>query len=97
MHPDDHVCLCFGVSLGKVQSYLARENPPVASLISQCLGAGTGCGWCVRFLQDLHAQHQAGQSPTIAGSADDYKAGRLTFKSTPNPSSQKNPGTHPGQ
>ncbi len=80
MHPDDHVCLCFGVSLNKIQSYLARENPQVASLISECLGAGTGCGWCVPSLKDLHAQHQSGQLPTIEGSADDYKEGRLKFK-----------------
>ncbi len=82
MHPNDHLCLCFGVSLGKVQSYLARENPPVASLISECLGAGTGCGWCVPYLKDLHAQHQAGQTPTIEGSADDYKEGRLAYRDT---------------
>jgi bacterioferritin-associated ferredoxin len=80
MHPDDHVCLCFGVSLGKIQSYLARENPQVASLISECLGAGTGCGWCVPYLKDLHTQHQSGQSPTIEGSAIDYKEGRVQYK-----------------
>jgi bacterioferritin-associated ferredoxin len=80
MQPDDHICLCFGVSLGKIRSYLAREDPKVASLISECLGAGTGCGWCVPYLKDLHAQHQAGQMPTIEGSANDYKEGRLHFK-----------------
>ena len=80
MQPDDHVCLCFGVSLRKIQSYLARENPPVASLISECLGAGTGCGWCVPYLKDLHTQHQSAQTPTIEGSADDYQAGRLKFQ-----------------
>jgi len=80
MQPDDHICLCFGVSLGKIRSYLAREDPKVASLISECLGAGTGCGWCVPYLKDLHAQHQAGQMPTIEGSTKDYKEGRLHFK-----------------
>ena len=34
MNPDDHVCLCFRVSLRKIRTYLLREDPPVASLIS---------------------------------------------------------------
>ncbi|MEX0876171.1 MAG: (2Fe-2S)-binding protein [Phycisphaerales bacterium] len=83
MQPDDHVCLCFRVSLRKIRSYLAREDPPVASLISECLGAGTGCGWCVPYLKHLHAQHQTeqeGQMPTIEGSAEDYEAGRAKFR-----------------
>ncbi len=80
MNPNEHVCLCFGVSLGKVSGYLKREDPPVASLISECLGAGTGCGWCVPYLKDLHQQHRAGQTPTIEGSHDAYKDGRLRFR-----------------
>ncbi len=82
MKPDDHVCLCFSVSLRKIQSYLSRENPPVASLISECLGAGTGCGWCVPYLKHLHKQHQTKQMPTIEGSAQDYKDGRLKYRAT---------------
>jgi len=82
MQPNDHVCLCFGVSLGKIQNYLAREDPKVASLISECLGAGTGCGWCVPYLKDLHTQHQNGTMPTIKGSQEDYKEGRVQFKDT---------------
>lgn len=82
MQPNDHVCLCFGVSQGKIQNYLKREDPRVASLISECLGAGTGCGWCVPYLKDLHKQHQDGQQPTIEGSFEDYTQGRLRFKQT---------------
>ena len=51
MNPDDDVCLCFHVPLRKIRVYLEREDPPVASLISECLGAGTGCGWCVPYLE----------------------------------------------
>ncbi len=79
MKPQDDVCLCFHVPLVKVRTYLSRENPPVASLISECLGAGTGCGWCVPYLKELHKQHQSGQLPTIEGSAADYAEGRLKF------------------
>ena len=61
MDPDDHVCLCFHVSLRKLRNYIARENPPVPSRIADCLGAGTGCRWCVPFLVRLHDQHRAGE------------------------------------
>lgn len=82
MQPEDHVCLCFGVSLRKIQNYLAREDPQVASLISECLGAGTGCGWCVPYLKALHEMHTDGQTPTIEGTATEYQDGRLRFKTT---------------
>jgi len=76
MGPDDHVCLCFGVSLRKIRAYLKREDPPAASLISECLGAGTGCGWCVPRLRQLHAQHQCGETPTLDVDPESYAKGR---------------------
>lgn len=83
MHPDDHVCLCFRVSLRKINAYMKREDPPVASLISECLGAGTGCGWCVPYLKHLHAQHARGApEPDIRGTSEDYRAGRSRYKAT---------------
>jgi len=82
MESDDHICLCYRVSLGKIRAYLSREDPPVASLLSECLGAGTGCGWCVPYLKDLHAQHRRGQTPTIEGTPHDYEAGRLAYRAT---------------
>ena len=82
MDPDDHVCLCFHVSLRKIRAYLAREDPPVASLISECLGAGTGCQWCVPFLKALHAQHQRGEEPDLRVSPEQYVQARLTFHKT---------------
>ena len=82
MDPDDNICLCFHVSLRKVRGYLARENPPVASLISECLGAGTGCQWCVPFLKHLHAQHQRGEEPDLKVSPEEYARTRLTFHKT---------------
>lgn len=82
MDPDDHVCLCFRVSLRKIRAYLAREDPPVASLISECLGAGTGCQWCVPFLRHLHAEHAAGRLPDLAVSPERYIQARSTFHAT---------------
>jgi len=82
MDPDDEVCLCFHVSLRKIRTYLARENPPVASLISECLGAGTGCQWCVPFLKHLHAQHRKGEAPDLKISPEKYCGARLKFHDT---------------
>jgi len=82
VQPDDHVCLCFHVSLRKVRTYLAREDPAVASLISECLGAGTGCGWCVPFLKHLHAEHAAGRKPGLRITPEDYAGKRTDYRKT---------------
>jgi len=82
MNPDDNVCLCFSVSLRKIRGYMAREDPRVASLISECLGAGTGCGWCVPFLKHLHEQHTRGETPDLKVSPEDYGSARKSFKQT---------------
>ncbi len=82
MNEDDDICLCFHVSLRKIRNYLARENPPVASLISECLGAGTGCQWCVPFLKRLHQMHVEGQTPDLRVSPEQYVNARLTFHKT---------------
>lgn len=79
MNPDDDVCLCFHVNLRKIQGFLSREDPPVASLISECLGAGTGCQWCVPFLKHLHAMHTRGETPDLKISPEHYVQARLSF------------------
>ncbi|MBX3359138.1 MAG: (2Fe-2S)-binding protein [Phycisphaeraceae bacterium] len=79
MHEDDHVCLCFRVSLRKIRTFLDREDPPVASLISECLSAGTGCQWCVPFLKHLHAQHQRGELPDLNVSPQRYAEARISY------------------
>jgi bacterioferritin-associated ferredoxin len=82
MDPDDEVCLCFHVSLRKIRGYLKREDPPVASLISECLGAGTGCQWCVPFLKHLHQMHVRGEEPDLGVSPEQYVHARLNFHKT---------------
>ena len=79
MDPDDQVCPCFRVSLRKIRTYLRVENPPVASLISECLSAGTGCQWCVPFLKHLHEQHMKGETPDLNISPERYSAERLNY------------------
>jgi len=81
---DDEVCLCFHVSLRKIRTFLRRERPKAASQISECLGAGTGCGWCVPFLKELHRQCEEGEAePDISGvEPDDYATLRARYRKT---------------
>lgn len=43
-------------------NYVRIHKPRVASQISECGGAGTGCGWCVRFLKTYFESTKAGDS-----------------------------------
>ena len=81
MDADRNVCLCFHVSQRKVVTYCRRERPPVASMISECLSAGTGCGWCVPFLKDLHKQVMDGvEQPTLPLDPGEYAAKRAAYR-----------------
>ena len=59
MDPDRELCLCFHVSLRKVRKFIRLEKPKVASQLSQCYGAGTGCGWCRPLLRSLLEEVQS--------------------------------------
>ena len=81
MHDDDHVCLCFHVSKRKIVNYCKRERPRVASQISECLSAGTGCQWCVPFLRKLHRQCEAGvEHPDLPISPEEYARRRTVYR-----------------
>ena len=54
LKPDDTVCFCFHVTLRKIETFCAVEKPRHASQISECLSAGTGCGWCVPMIKRIH-------------------------------------------
>jgi bacterioferritin-associated ferredoxin len=56
MHQDDKICYCYGVSLNKLWHFARRRKLSRASQLSECLGAGTGCGWCIPFLSRIHEQ-----------------------------------------
>jgi NAD(P)H-nitrite reductase large subunit len=79
MNPDDHVCLCFRVSQRKLVNYVKREQPRVASQMSDCLGAGTGCRWCVPFLKKLFDQWQADEEPNLPVSPEEYVKRRASY------------------
>jgi NAD(P)H-nitrite reductase large subunit len=63
LQDDDEICFCFHVSLRKVKSFCRIEKPRVASQISQCLSAGTGCGWCRPMLRRIHQQECKVEEP----------------------------------
>jgi NAD(P)H-nitrite reductase large subunit len=83
MDPDDNVCLCFHVSKRKIVNFCKRERPRFASLISECLSAGTGCGWCVPFLKKLHEQAIEGvEEPDLTHSPEEYAKKRASYRAT---------------
>ena len=47
---DDRICYCYGVSMRKLVNFSRRERPEQPSRMTECLNAGTGCGWCIPFL-----------------------------------------------
>ena len=56
MELDDTICYCFHVTKRKILNYIRVHRPRRASQISECGGAGTGCGWCVPYLKRYFAQ-----------------------------------------
>jgi NAD(P)H-nitrite reductase large subunit len=86
MDLDDHVCLCFRVSKRKLVNYVRTQRPVVASQLSQCGGAGTGCGWCVPFLKQIF---ERGQDAAADVAAAEYAKQRAEYiregKGTPPP------------
>jgi bacterioferritin-associated ferredoxin len=56
MRPEDKICYCYNVPFHKLWHFARRQRPCRASQMSDCLGAGTGCGWCIPFLKKIHAE-----------------------------------------
>ncbi|WP_437194256.1 (2Fe-2S)-binding protein [Planctomicrobium sp. SH527] len=80
MKPDDLLCYCFHVTKRKVLSYLRVHKPRRPSQLSECGGAGTGCGWCVPYLNKCFKQYeQANQAEDIDISASEYASARASY------------------
>src|SRR5712671_2660418 len=60
MDQDAKICYCFHVSRRKLVNFIRLNRPRVPSQLSECGGAGTGCGWCIPFLKQLHSQAASG-------------------------------------
>src|SRR5215470_3169875 len=80
MDLDDELCLCFHVTKRKVINFLRVEQPRRAGQLSECFGAGTGCGWCRPFLQKLFDAAQSGSAEQVeVPSSDEYRRGRSRY------------------
>jgi len=82
MELDDDLCVCFHVSRRKLLTFLRVQTPRRAGQLAECLGAGTGCGWCRPFLRQLfEAAQDAAADPCPLPAADDYRAQRAAYLS----------------
>ena len=59
MKLDDEICYCFHVSKRKILNFIRVRKPRRVSQISECGGAGTGCGWCRPFLEKYFCESAA--------------------------------------
>jgi len=91
MELDDELCLCFHVTKRKVVNFLRVERPQRESQLSECHGAGSGCGWCRPFLKKLFEASQSNNASIDdeLPAADEYAQGRTGYvqagKGTPPP------------
>jgi NAD(P)H-nitrite reductase large subunit len=81
MGPNDKICYCYNVPYRKLWSYACREHLQRASQMSECLGAGTGCGWCIPVLKRIFetAQQHNDQGVTIEMTAEEYAQRRQSY------------------
>ena len=81
MGPDDEICYCYHVSFRKLFNFAQRTRPRRPSQMTECLGAGTGCGWCIPILKRIHESIQAGNpdAPLIAMTPEQYIEARRSY------------------
>lgn len=80
MQLDDTLCYCFHVSKRKILNHLRINRPRRASQLSDCGGAGTGCGWCVPYLGRCFEEFAKTQTLDSDGiSVDSYSAARSRY------------------
>jgi len=91
LKPDDEICYCFHVSRRKLVNFARRHQPKVPSQLSECGGAGTGCGWCIPFLKQIFRQEVSGEpiEELEQITPEEYASGRADYvragKGTPPP------------
>ena len=90
MDIDAKVCYCFHVTRRKLVNFVRRRRPKVPSQLSECGGAGTGCGWCIPFLKQIHRQEAEGGATELESlTPEEYARRRAAYvragKGTPPP------------
>ncbi len=80
MDLDAKICYCFHVSRRKLVKFVRQTTPKVASQLSMCGGAGTGCGWCVPFLKQIFQQcTHGGETDLEQLTPAEYEARRAQY------------------
>ncbi len=80
MDLDAKVCYCFHVTQRKLVNFIRVNRPRVPSQLSECGGAGSGCGWCIPFLKQLHQQAVAGGATELEQlSPEEYERRRAGY------------------
>ncbi len=77
MDRDAKICYCFHVSRRKLENFVRIHRPKVPSQLSECGGAGTGCGWCIPFLREIFEASPGGELEAM--SSDDYANKRAEY------------------
>lgn len=90
---DREICLCFHVTLRKIRNFVRIERPQRVSQISDCFGAGTGCGWCRPFLQRVF--DEVGAPETSAELPNEQEYARLRGQYVRQGGGQPPPGAMP--
>ena len=80
---DDDICYCYHVPARKLVNFAKRVRPGRPSQMTECLGAGTGCGWCIPFLVQIAENPDAfdldGMTP------EEYAEKRKTYRTSGSP------------
>ena len=81
MELDDQVCLCFRVTKRKLINFIRIENVRRPGQLSECYGAGTGCGWCRPFLKRIFDSQQHGDATgsSVEISSQEYAQQRADY------------------
>lgn len=78
MNDDQAICLCFNVKRRKVVQFIRTQHPKTPSQLSECFGAGTGCGWCRPFLRKLW-ESKSPETESLP-EADEYADARQAYR-----------------
>ena len=81
MNLDDNICYCYHVSMRKLLNFARRVKPQKPSQMTQCLGAGTGCGWCIPILKKI--AHDPDQFQLDNMTPEQYELERKAYRTKP--------------
>ncbi len=101
MELEAKVCYCFHISRRKLVNFVRQNRPKVASQLSECGGAGTGCGWCIPFLKQIYQQAvDGGETELERLTPAEYESRRAVYiragGGTPPPGATPLPSQEPG-